>query len=231
VLGGGRVAPNPSNEVDAHSPVTNVWSLGPAFATARRNVAADVDPATGRIFLVGGYAPATPTASLEIYSGFPIQSYCGQGDVNLTTGCPCGIQGAPGHGCQNSSSTGGALLGATGTAVPDTLVLNATNLVPSALGVLVQGTSTLPAGIVFGTGVRCTGGTLKRLFVHTAVGGALSAPSGTDPSVTARSARLGSPIAPGSTRFYTVYYHDPLGGPAGCNGADFNASNGLSIHF
>jgi hypothetical protein len=231
VLGGGRVAPNPSNEVDAYSPSTNLWSLGPAFGTARRNSAADVDPTTGRIFLGGYNSAGTATASVEIFSGFPIHSYCGQGDASLTTSCPCGVQGAPGRGCENSAGTGGSLLAATGSATPDTLVLSATNLVPSALCVVVQGTSSLSAGVVFGTGVRCVGGTLKRLFVHTAVAGAMGAPSGADPSLTARSASLGSPITPGSTRYYTVYYNDPLGGPAGCGGATFNASNGLSIQF
>jgi hypothetical protein len=55
VLGGGRVAPNPSNEVDVYTPATNTWSLGPPFITARRNFGADVDPATGDIWATGGY--------------------------------------------------------------------------------------------------------------------------------------------------------------------------------
>lgn len=55
VLGGGRDAPNPSNEVDVYTPGTDTWSLGPAFAAVRRNFAADVDPATGNIWATGGY--------------------------------------------------------------------------------------------------------------------------------------------------------------------------------
>ncbi|HET6546399.1 MAG TPA: hypothetical protein VFG55_06610 [Rhodanobacteraceae bacterium] len=55
VLGGGRVAPNPSNEVDVYTPGSDSWSLGPAFTAARRNFGADVDPATGRIWATGGY--------------------------------------------------------------------------------------------------------------------------------------------------------------------------------
>jgi hypothetical protein len=55
VLGGGRVAPNPSNEVDVYDPVGDAWSLGPALTAARRNFAADVDPATGTIWAAGGY--------------------------------------------------------------------------------------------------------------------------------------------------------------------------------
>jgi hypothetical protein len=69
VLGGGRNAPNPSNQVDAYEPVPDTWSLGPSFVTARRNIAAAVDPATGNIYMAGGYAPTTPTNSVEVYTG------------------------------------------------------------------------------------------------------------------------------------------------------------------
>ena len=55
VLGGGRVAPNPSNEVDIYDPTTDTWTTGPAFTNPRRNLAADIDPATGDIWTIGGY--------------------------------------------------------------------------------------------------------------------------------------------------------------------------------
>ena len=57
VMGGGRTAPNPSNEVDIYNPGTNTWSLGTPFVTARRNFPTDTD-GTCRIWLAGGYAPA-----------------------------------------------------------------------------------------------------------------------------------------------------------------------------
>jgi hypothetical protein len=66
VMGGGRVAPNPSSEVDVYDPVANSWSLGPAFVTARRNFATDTN-GTDHIWLAGGYAPATPTDSTEVF--------------------------------------------------------------------------------------------------------------------------------------------------------------------
>jgi hypothetical protein len=53
VLGGGRTAPNPSNEVDIYDPVAGTWSIGMPFATARRNFPADGDGS--RVFLIGGY--------------------------------------------------------------------------------------------------------------------------------------------------------------------------------
>ena len=77
VLGGGRVAPNPSTQVDAYAPVPNTWSLAPAFVTARRNFPADINPATGNIYIVGGYAPATATNSMEIYTSCALPvTYC-----------------------------------------------------------------------------------------------------------------------------------------------------------
>jgi hypothetical protein len=52
------------------------------------------------------------------------------------------------------------------------------------------------------------------LYTKNAAGGVVSAPTGADPSVHARSAALGDTIAPGSSRYYYVYYRDPtvLGG-------------------
>jgi len=65
VMGGGRVAPNPSNEVDVYDPSTNTWTTGAPFTTARRNFPTDTDGA--RIWLAGGYAPTAPVATMEIY--------------------------------------------------------------------------------------------------------------------------------------------------------------------
>ncbi len=70
VMGGGRTAPNPSNEVDIYDPGTNSWTTGtpvPAFATARRNFPTDTDGTT-RIWLAGGYdSTGVPVASMEIF--------------------------------------------------------------------------------------------------------------------------------------------------------------------
>src|SRR6266480_3472716 len=70
VMGGGRVAPNPSNEVDAYDPVTNMWTVNtpvPAFVTGRRNFPTDTDGTT-RIWLAGGYdSTGVPINSMEIF--------------------------------------------------------------------------------------------------------------------------------------------------------------------
>ena len=67
VLGGGRTAPNPSNEVNIYDPVSNAWSVGTPFTTARRNFPADTDGT--RVWLAGGYDSSgiTPLASMEIF--------------------------------------------------------------------------------------------------------------------------------------------------------------------
>ncbi len=67
VLGGGRVTPNPSNEVDIYDPVSNTWSVGPPIITARRNFPADVN-AFGEIEAVGGYNPSVASTVNEQYS-------------------------------------------------------------------------------------------------------------------------------------------------------------------
>jgi len=71
VIGGGRVTPNPSTEVDAYDPVSNSWAVNspvPMFTTARRNFPTDTDGTT-RIWLGGGYASdgVTPLNSMEIF--------------------------------------------------------------------------------------------------------------------------------------------------------------------
>ena len=69
VMGGGREAPNPSNEVDIYDPVANSWSVGTPFSEARRNFPTDTD-GTDRIWLSGGYGSdgVTVLDSMEIFT-------------------------------------------------------------------------------------------------------------------------------------------------------------------
>src|SRR5439155_1223016 len=71
VMGGGRVAPNPSNIVNIYDPVANTWTTGnpvPSFTNARRNFPTDTN-GTDHIWLAGGYASdgITPLSSMEIF--------------------------------------------------------------------------------------------------------------------------------------------------------------------
>lgn len=141
-------------------------------------------------------------------------SVCHPG-VDGVAACPCSNDPAgPGRGCENSASTGGAVLSASGAAYlsMDGLVFTTSGQKPTAASIVVQGDAFAPNGIVFGQGVRCVAGSLKRLYTRSAVGGSISVPDvGTgDPTVSARSATLGDMIHAGASRYYFVYYRDPL---------------------
>ncbi len=145
-------------------------------------------------------------------------SLCDPG-VGGVIGCPClNPPGGSGQGCDNSSATGGSVLSASGIAYLsiDSLVFTTSGELPTALSVLMQGNALLANGVVYGQGIRCSGGMTKRLFVKAAVAGDMTAPdfAAGDPTVSARSAAKGDVIQAGQSRWYLVYYRDPtvLGG-------------------
>ena len=134
--------------------------------------------------------------------------------VGSVIGCPCGNPPAnTGRGCNNSTSTGGASLAASGIAYlsEDTLTLTTQGELASALSTLFEGTTHLSAGSVFGHGVRCIGGSLARLYTRSASGGSVAMPNfaAGDPSISARSAAKGLQIQPGVPSYFFVAYRDP----------------------
>ena len=156
-------------------------------------------------------------------------SLCDPGASGVIS-CPCSNPpSGSGRGCDNSSSTGGATLTAAGGTYlsSDSLVFETSGEKPNALSILMQGNGAVPGGVVYGQGVRCLGGTIiRRLFITHAISGAITAPDfgAGDPTVSARSAAKGDVIQAGQSRWYLVYYRDPivLGGcPAG---STFNAT-------
>jgi Tol biopolymer transport system component len=178
--------------------------------------------------LVAGDTNATYDSFVRDRGEQPIVALC-FGDGSGVP-CPCGNSGIPGHGCQNSAGTGGSLLTYSGTPSlsADTLVLNASGEKPTALSIFLQG-STFIAPVVYGDGLRCIAGGLKRLYTKSAVGGAVTAPAGGDPSISVRSAAAGDPIPLGATRHYQTYYRDPV--PGFCPappGNTWNIGNSLS---
>ena len=143
--------------------------------------------------------------------------------------CPCSNPpSGPDRGCDNSAGTGGAALTASGNTElsADGLAFTITGEKPTALTILAQGSAFLSNGRVYGQGVRCPGGTIRRLFVDNAVLGTVTMPDlpegGTPVSV--RSAQKGDVIQPGQSRWYFAFYRDPsvLGGCPPASG--FNAS-------
>jgi Tol biopolymer transport system component len=129
--------------------------------------------------------------------------------------CPCSNPpSASDRGCDNSDATGGAILSAAGNTqlTADGLSLTANGLTTTTLAVLVQGSAVLPNGIVYGQGVRCVGGTIRRLFTASAPTGAATFPNfpAGEPPVSVRSASKGDSIQPGQSRWYLVYYRDTV---------------------
>jgi hypothetical protein len=139
--------------------------------------------------------------------------------------CPCGNHSAPNaqQGCENSLGHGGALF-ATGSAslAADTIVLRGSNM-PDSSALYLQGTGTVngEAGIAFGDGLRCAGGSIVRLGAKQNVAGESSYPAPGDPSVSTR----GLVTAPGD-RYYQVWYRNAA---VFCAPATFNLTNGTRI--
>ncbi|HEV8111720.1 MAG TPA: SBBP repeat-containing protein [Planctomycetota bacterium] len=157
--------------------------------------------------------------------------FCGPGSAGVIA-CPCSNPPAgPARGCDNSSATGGASIHSSGVASlgADTLMFTTAGEKPTATSIVLQGTAMNPSGMIFGQGVRCVSGSLKRLYVRSASGGSISAPAGTDPSVSARSSTLGDTISAGSHRYYMVYYRDPIV-LGGCSAlSTYNATNARDV--
>ncbi|PYL86496.1 MAG: hypothetical protein DMF17_05905 [Verrucomicrobia bacterium] len=100
VMGGGRDAPNPNNEVDIYDPRCNTWTVSTQpFVTPRRNFPTDTDGGS-RVWLAGGYAPATPDITMEIYRAPAVTSAvsrkvhggAGTFDVPLPLNGPAGVE-------------------------------------------------------------------------------------------------------------------------------------------
>jgi hypothetical protein len=137
--------------------------------------------------------------------------------------CPCGNTGMTGAGCQNSSGPG-AMLNATGSnsISADDLGFVATGLIPGQSALLFSGTAQANGGlgVVLGDGLRCVGGSIRRLGVRVpdAFGNALW-----DPGYASSEGWMS-----GDTRHFQVWFRDTAGGP--CL-SGFNLSSGQSVTF
>lgn len=226
---------------------TYAWAPDSASARTQVSVTGSPDPAqvvggawTGSPHVLGTtYARHT----VDVSGGtlvVNVQSAGGSGSVNgfqlvyvpSTTAycfgdgtgaaCPCANTGGTGRGCANSVQALGARLDGTGSVsvAGDTLVLAASG-VPNGPGLYFQGTSQLGAGagITFGDGLRCTGGTVIRLGVVTAAGNASQYPR---PSLDLPVSQKGL-VAPGNTRHYQLWYRDS--DASFCTSSVFNLTN------
>jgi hypothetical protein len=138
--------------------------------------------------------------------------------------CPCGNTGGTGEGCANSTGLG-AILSGTGTpsVSADTLVLSVTQGKPGQPILFFQGINFINSGNgnVFGDGLRCCGGGVKRLQarIMDATGSV---------STTATLSVRGS-VSAGSTYCNQGWYRDPSGAGGSPCSTFFNLTNGLSV--
>jgi len=193
----------------------------------------DIPPVNGSVS-IELFEPGVPVsvsvpAVVPFIGPPPYMAFCwGDGSSGP---CPCGNAGTAGRGCQNSAGTNGALLLAYGNAglSADSLTFESSGELPTSLTILMQGTAMIPP-VNFGDGIRCVGGTIKRLYVKSAVAGVVTAPQAGDPSVSARSAALGDPIPVGAWRRYQAYYRDAnLAFCPAPPGSTFNSSGAVEV--
>jgi subtilisin family serine protease len=212
--------------------VAMVYALNPSFtyqqvkfrilSTTRQIAGLHGNTVTGGILnLAEAVAPGSTMAGVNYCSG-------GVGDPTVTTPCPCANQGAPGNGCKNSTDYAGSRLGSSGVPALDNVVFTTSGEIAAALSIVIQGDANAPSGLVFGDGLLCAVGNLKRLYTKTAVNGSITAPEVGDLSVKSQSAVLGDTILPGSTRYYEVYYRDA--NLTFC-APGFNATNAQAINW
>jgi len=200
----------------------------------------DVGPPSSMIgcFFFGGYLAGHEYSSmfLEIAGAIeeppppePGTGYCfGDG---TGTACPCSNDNdgtLPGAGCANGAFASGAKLSGSGTASlsNDTLVLSAVGLHASNSGLYFQANNDLSPGSVWGDGLQCAGGQLKRLGVRFSDA---TGASDTSAWTTPISVKAGNILA-GDTKRYQLWYRDTSGAqPCGVGVNDFNATNGYAI--
>jgi len=228
----------------ADATLTASKTLGFSFSDCNGSMFSSTDPLqnlglwTGGFYCVYGWTITGGGTFIDIdLSSFELSlPHTGQplcfGDGTQPVACPCANSGLAGRGCDNSVATGGAVLSGLGSLSPDTLVLTSTGELPSVLSVFLQGNQVLAAPVSFGDGLRCAGGVLKRLYIKNASGGVVSAPATGDLPISAQSALLGDTIAPGTSRWYQVYYRDPNQGFCSApQGNTWNVTNALQIDW
>lgn len=179
------------------------------------------------LFLGGEFERAGGNVSLHIAEWSQCtswaQPFCsGDGSAGA---CPCGNSGAPGHGCASSNFASGAELQGKGSShlSNDTLQLSATNL-SGPTCIFFQG-DRFDDVTPFGDGLRCTGGTLRRMSTKTIVAGSASYPQSGDLPISV----VGHVPAGGGASFVQVYYRDANVGF--CTSATSNATNAVAIRY
>lgn len=179
-------------------------------------------PVGTQLFVARG--TGTTADSIVIPDRRPTTSAC-TGD-GTGAPCPCGNTGTSGRGCENSASTGGALL--RGFEIPqvsnDFFELRVEGLPDSTTCLFDQGTAVTTPAAPFGDGLRCVAGTVIRLATKVANAGAARYPTTSEVDISVRGQ---IPVA-GGTRHYQAWYRNAANS---CTASTFNLSNGVSVDW
>jgi len=151
-----------------------------------------------------------------------VTAFC-SGDGSATA-CPCGNSAGPRSGCANSVGAGAEFRAWYGVAsiALDTLGLRCTGLPTTTTVTCFQGTERVAggAGVVFGDGLRCAGGSVVRVGTRSVNTG-----FATFPGAPLTLSLLGHVTAPG-LRTYQCWYRNSA---SFCTPDTFNLSNGLAV--
>jgi len=157
-------------------------------------------------------------------------AYC-FGDPGVGTPCPCSNDNdgsVLGSGCDNGVNSSGARLTASGVASvgTDTLKLTTTGVEPTNWGLYFQAENRTGggAGTVFGDGLRCAGGDLRRLQPRPADANGMSF------TTVVISVKAGN-VSPGDVKRYQYWYRTQVAPPCGLGVNDFNLSNGYEVQW
>jgi len=152
-----------------------------------------------------------------------MSAYC-LGDGSATP-CPCGNASATSDqaGCLNSLNLAGRLVALGGASISaDSLVLRGSGM-PDSSALFFQGTTPQSggAGAVFGDGLRCAAGNVRRLAIRMNTSGSSALPSNGSASLSI----VGGITAP-TTAYYQVWYRNSA---TFCSASTFNLTNALSV--
>jgi hypothetical protein len=158
----------------------------------------------------------------------PGTGYC-FGDPGSGRPCPCDNDNdgsVPGSGCDNGVFASGAQLAGGGVASvsDDSLVLIATHLEPNNSGLYFQADDSVSPGRLWGDGLRCADGQLKRLQV------VFADAAGTSSTTIGIAAKAGN-VQAGDTKRYQCWYRTTTNPPCGLGVNDFNSTNGYEISW
>ncbi|MBI5362078.1 MAG: proprotein convertase P-domain-containing protein [Planctomycetes bacterium] len=161
----------------------------------------------------------------------PFNAFCFGDNLDplVTNTCPCGNFGAAGRGCASSFNANGARMSATGVVATDTVTLNVDGVNASGNCIFMRGDANNGVGTVFGDGVRCVDGVLRRRTKPIYAANVSSFPSPTDTVTLSNGWGVGNDTPPGSgiTAYYMAYYR--IAAAAFCPPETFNGTNGFVI--